>query len=270
VSDSTAPSRELLRQQQLLRALWRRGSDSQLVPWLQEHGERAAHGLAAYRGNAAAIAERALAAAYPTVQQLLGDQSFAQLARAFWHRVPPQRGDLAQWGESLPDWLAADAQLVSEPYLADVARLDWAVHAIEHAADVASPPPGLQRLGDCDPAQLRLHLRPGLALLRSAWPIVAIWQAHRADASSDRFEPVRRALAEGVQQTALVARDGWRGSVVAIDELSVAAFFEALLRGATLAHALDAAGSAFAFDRWLGDALRRQWLAAIERTADAR
>jgi hypothetical protein len=108
-----------------------------------------------------------------------------------------------------------------------------------------------------------------LTLLRSTWPIVAIWQAHRGNAP-DRFGPVRAALAEGVQETALVARDGWRASVERIGEPSVATFFEALLRGATLAHALDAAGSAFAFDRWLGDALRQQWLAAIERTADAR
>jgi hypothetical protein len=268
MSGSTAPSRELLRQQHLLRALWRRDSDARLGPWLRESDERAAHGLGAYRGNAAAIAERALASAYPTVQQLIGDESFAQLARAFWHHEPPRRGDLAQWGEPLPAWLAADAQLASEPYLADVARLDWAVHAIEHAADVVSPPPGLQLLGEFEPAQLRLPLRPGLTVLRSTWPIVAIWQAHRGDAP-DRFEPVRRALDAGVQETALVARDSWRASVERIDEPSVATFFEALLHGATLAHALDTAGTAFAFDRWLGDALRQQWLAAIERTADA-
>src|SRR5512138_965181 len=78
MSSAAAPSRELLRQQQLLRALWRRGSDAPLAPWLREGGERATNGLAAYRGNAAAIAERTLATAYPTVQQLVGTESFAQ------------------------------------------------------------------------------------------------------------------------------------------------------------------------------------------------
>ena len=267
MNNAVVAPRELLRQQQLLRALWRRGGDAALGLWLRESADRAAHGLAAYRGNAAAIAERALAAAYPTVQQVLGDESFAQLARAFWHREPPSRGDLAQYGEALPRWLAADAQLASEPYLADVARVDWAVHTIEHAADVALQPPGLSLLGELEPAQLRLRLRPGLTVLRSAWPVVAIWQAHRSDAP-DRFEPVRRALAEGTPEIALLARDGWRASVQRIDDASVAVFFEALLRGATLAHALAAAGDAFRFDRWLADALRCQWLAAIEHSAD--
>src|SRR5204862_198351 len=127
VNAPAARSRERLRQQQLLRALWRRGSDAPLALWLRETGERAAQGLAAYRGNAAALAERA-------------------------HEI------------------------------------------------------------------------------------------------------------------ALVARDGWRASVQRIDDASMATFFEALLQGVTLARALDAAGSAFQFDRWLADALRHQWLAAIERT----
>jgi hypothetical protein len=76
----------------------------------------------------------------------------------------------------------------------------------------------------------------------------------------------RDALAAGVAETALIAREGWRASVVAVDEPG-AVFFEALLQGADLARALDAAGAAFAFDRWLADALRQQWLRAIERAA---
>ena len=119
--------------------------------WLRESGERAGHALAAYRGNASAIAERALASAFPTVQQLLGDESFALLARALWHHAPPQRGDLACWGDALPGWIERDAQLADEPYLADVARVDWAVHTIEQAADVEPPAAGLALLAEHDP-----------------------------------------------------------------------------------------------------------------------
>ena len=143
---SIARQREALRQQQLLRALWRCGNAPALNLWLRESSERAGHALAAYRGNAAAIAECALAAAYPTVQQLLGDESFAQLARALWHHAPPQCGDLACWGDALPGWIEGDAQLAGEPYLADVARVDWAVHAIEQAADTVPAIVGLERL----------------------------------------------------------------------------------------------------------------------------
>jgi len=265
MSELRAAQRERLRQQQLLRALWRRGADASLQGWLRESGARAQQGLAAYRGNAAAIAGRTLAAAFPTVQQLVGDESFATLAGTFWQQHPPRCGDLARYGDGLPDWIAADAQLAPEPYLADVARVDWAVHAIEHAADVAAPPPGLALLGELDPSQLRLRLRPGLARVVSRWPVVTIWQAHRSS-EANRFEPVREAFARRVAETALVARPQWRADVSAIDE-PCARFVAALQVGTPLDRALDAAGASFEFASWLHEAVRQRWLQAVELAA---
>ena len=266
MNEAHAVQREFLRQQQLLRALWRRGTGASLALWLRESGVRAQQGLDAYRGNAAAIAERTLAAAFPTVQQLLGEPSFAQLARLFWLRQPPRCGDLALYGDGLPDWIANDAQLASEPYLSDVARVDWAVHAIEHAADVAAPPAGLSLLAQLDPSQLSLRLRPGLAVVVSRWPVVTIWQAHRSD-EADRFAPVRQAFANQAAETALVSRPQWRASVCVLDE-ATARFMAALQEGAALAAALDAGGEAFAFEPWLHDAVRQQWLQAVEPAVD--
>jgi hypothetical protein len=259
---AAALTREALRQQQLLRALWRRGDEAALHLWLRDSTESAAHGLAAYRGKAGAIAERALAAAFPTVRQLIGDDAFAQLARALWQRVPPQRGDLALFGDALPEWIEHDPQLASEPYLADVARVDWAVHAIEQAADVESPPQGLALLGELEPTQLCVRLRPGLALVGSKWPVVTLWQAHRR-VDPNRFAGVRAAFAAQLHETALVARDGWRAEVEAIDAPTTL-FITALQRGVNLGDALDSVGDALKFDGWLQRALTRQWLQAVE------
>lgn len=266
MSEAHTVQRELLRQQQLLRTLWRGSADAPLMRWLRESGERAGQGFAAYRGNATAIAERTLSAAYPTVQQLVGEESFAQLARVFWHHHPPRCGDLARYGDHLADWIAADPQLASEPYLADVARVDWAVHTIEHAADAPSEPAGLSLLAQLEPAQLRLRLRPALVWVASRWPVVTIWQAHRSS-EPDRFAPLRQAFAGGVAETALVARPQWRASVSVVDEAAVR-FMGALQEGVDLARALDAAGAAFQFEPWLHDAVRQQWLLAVEPAAD--
>lgn len=256
-----AMQRELVRQQQLLRTLWRRQHDASLGGWLRESGPRAEQGLAAYRGNAAATAERALAAAYPTVQQLVGDESFAQLARVFWHRHPPRCGDLARYGDALAAWIADDPQLASEPYLADVARVDWAVHAIEHAADSPAQPAGLALLAEREPSQLTLRLCPGLTLVASRYPVVTIWHAHRRS-DADRFAPVRRAFGARVGETALIARPRWQASVNVVDD-ATARFMTALLDGADLARALDAAGASFEFERWLHDAVQQHWLHAV-------
>lgn len=259
--DAAALQREALRQRLLLRALLRRSADATVEGWSRESPPRTRDALAAYRGNAAAIATRALAAAFPTVQQLLGEESFDALAAALWHRHPPRRGDLALWGGELPAFVAADAQLASEPYLADVARLDWAVHAIEQAADAPSQPSGVERLASDDPATLALVLRDGAALIRSPHPIVSIWRAHRSDAA-DRFDAVRAAFAAGRGETAWVWRRGWRAQVDAVDAAQ-AVFTESLLAGRSIAVALDAAGASFGAEAWLRAALGGEWIAAV-------
>ena len=86
-----------------------------------------ARGLKVYQANGHALACSALRAAYPVVAQLLGDESFDALAKALWHAQPPRCGDAAAWGEGLADFVRASTQLASEPYLGDVAALEWAL-----------------------------------------------------------------------------------------------------------------------------------------------
>lgn len=261
----TPADKEALRQQLLLRALLGDARPGVVGGWLRApaRGPSVARGLAAYRANAGALAERALAAAYPTLQQLLGEASFAALARHFWQRQPPQAGDIARWGGGLADFIADAESLADEPCLADVARLEWAVHGAATAAD-AGPPQGLALLGTHDPAQLRLALVPGTALVASPHPVVAIWQAHRAPAAAARdapFAAVRAAFAAGAGETALVARRGWQPVVRALAEPE-AAFVAALLGGRPLAAALHEAGTAFDFASWFVASLQQGLLAA--------
>ncbi len=251
--------REALRQQMLLRALLGDARPGVVAGWLRD-GAGTARGLAAYQANAGALAERALAAAFPTVQQLLGEASFAGLARSFWRARPPQRGDVATWGGALADFIADDEDLAPEPYLADVARLEWAVHEAERAADAASPA-GLERLDGHDPAALWLRLAPGTALVGSPHPVATIWHAHRSDAP-DRFAPVREAFAAGRGETVRVVREGWRATVAAIGS-DEARFTGALLAARPLGDALAQAGAAFDFGAWLVAALQGQWLAGV-------
>lgn len=256
---------EARRQQRLLQALWGEAGPDALTGRLRETPQRALRGLQAYRANAGALAERALAAAFPTVAQLVGGESFAALARAFWHRHPPERGDIAQWGGALAGFIAAAPPLADEPYLADVARLDAAVHAAEQAADGGAGVDGLQRLAEADPAALWLRPAAGLALVVSRYPVAGIHQAHRSDAA-DRFAAVRDAFAGGRGEAALVYRDGFAARIGVLPA-SDACFVQALLDGLPLADALDAAGADFAFDAWLAQALARRWLRAVEMQA---
>jgi hypothetical protein len=262
--------KEALRQQMLVRALLGDARPGVVGGWLRERPDRLLRGLQAYRANAGVLAEKVLASAFPTVVLLIGPDAAAGLARACWRASPPARGDMAQWGEGVPAFIAADPQLASEPYLADVARLDWAVHQAEMAADVAAPA-GLEWLARADPATLRLELAPGSALVPSAHPIATIWQAHRptpegvaGEHGPDRFAPVRVAFAAGTGEHALVVRGfgEWRASVLALPAPQ-AAFTAAVLAGRCLAEALDEAGAGFAFEPWLVHMLQHGRIAAV-------
>lgn len=252
--------REALRQQMLLRALWQDARPGVLAGWTRD-GEAFGPGLQAYRANAGALAERALVAAYPTVQDLIGEESFAGLARAFWHRHPPLCGDIARWGGDLPAFVAAAQQLAEEPYLADVARLDWGVHRAQTAADGSFAAPDLSALARPDATACRLQLRAGTALVESLHPVASIWLAHRAT-EPDRFDGARQALADGRAEAALVWRDGWAVRVAALPEPQVR-FTRALLQDRPLGQALSAAGPDLDFESWLVRALQCGWLVCL-------
>ena len=265
-----SPSVEALRQEALLAAI-RAADPVAALSSLAADGRiggspaRIAGGLAAYRGNIEAAAERALSTTFPTVAAMVGAGDFGRLAHEYLRDEPIRDGDLAEWGATFASWLRGHALLFEWPYLGDCAALDHAVHCCERAADAAFDAASLALLEFTDPAGLHLRLRPGTAVLSSAWPIATIHAAHR-DASSD-FGAVRAALAERRAEQALIVRSGWRGAVVPID-LPTANWMRSLLDGTDLARALDRAGDRFDFAGWLATALRGGWLQGVARSAD--
>lgn len=195
--------------------------------------------LAAYRHNLRALSAQALAVAFPGLQDALGAEDFAALAWSFWRVHPPVSGDLGEWGGALATFLIERAG--EDSGLPDLARLDWAVHRAERAADAALDAPSLQWLGTQAPESLWLQLRPGVALL------------------AQRAGPV------------LVWREGWRGVAQALSA-GEARFMRAVLDDLSLADALAAAevkGSDdepdFDFGAWLQAALRHAWLQGVRQ-----
>lgn len=210
-----------------------------------------ARGLKVYQSNGHALAQRALGSAYPVVSQLLGDDSFAALAQAFWHAHPPQRGDVAQWGGALPAFLQASAQLADEPYLPDVARVEWLLHGSATAPDAAMDLPSLRLLTEADPAQIALRLSPGTAVVCSTHPVASIVLAHTTGAPT--LEEAGRRLAHGWPENTLVWRQGFKPCVreaLAGEAELVAALLAGASLADALAQALDAT-PALDFGAWL-------------------
>jgi hypothetical protein len=248
------------RQQALLQALLQpRHADAIESIAAHAHPMRAAarnhweRGVLAYRSNGQELAGRALGAAYPVVAQLLGADNFQALAVRAWQQQPPARGDLAQWGAGLPELIAGLPDLArEEPYLADVARTEWALHCAASAADAVADVASFGLLAQADPARVTLALGPGAICVASEYPVASIVTAHL------RGEPTLQEAGErlraGVAETALVWREGLKPRVrVALP--GEAQFIAAVQSGLPLLQALAAVPD-LDFNRWLAPAVQ--------------
>lgn len=216
-------------------------------------GGRDGERLALYRGNLVAAWDKALSSAYPVLRQLVGDEFFTALARAYGMAHPSGDPDLNRFGGSFGDFLEHFGPVADYPYFADMARLEWALHRAHYAPQV--PVLDAAHVAALSPQafeDLRVRFNPACSLVSSGHAVAQLWHAHR-EGSGVAF-PQRM----DVPCHALVARGHWQAQCIEIDAAAHAALAQ-LAGGGTFGQALDAA---FALDeqfdvgahlgRWLG------------------
>ena len=183
---------------------------------------------------------RALAARYPVVRRLIGDDSFLDVARRFVAMQPPRLPIVQHFGESFPQYLRSLGEAASFEYVADIAELEAARARAYHSAD-ARPLDARALLSRIPFNDYGLVLHPSVGLVTSRFPIVSIWRANQTGADGgilDRWRP----------EAALVARP-----FLDVDVLPLPAgghvFMNALLDGWTIgAAAALATGDEFDLD----------------------
>jgi Putative DNA-binding domain len=200
---------------------------------------RVGRGLAACRNDVEPI--DILAARYPVVRRLVGDESFRAMAGRFIAEKPPRSAALRDHGETFPRFLRSRGNTASIEYVADIAELEMACDKARRAA--AARPVGVQafsRLSIKRLKKLRVDLHPSVGLVASRFPIVTIWENNQGD------EPgmIKRWRAEA----ALVARPFVEVEVCRLPP-GGNAFIVALSQGKTMATAVEAGmGAAREFD----------------------
>ena len=197
-------------------------------------GKPSARRFAVYRNNVVVSLIEALAAAYPVVARLVGEEFFRAMARIFVTKTPPASPIMLHYGEGFAEFIEAFPPTASVSYLADVARLERAWAEAYHAAEARTL--GGDDLAGLDPwtfAAARLRLHPSMRLVRSPFPVVSIRQMNMPGG-----EPAPIDLALG--QSALVIRPRADVEVRVLAEGS-AVFVAALARGETPSKAAAAA-----------------------------
>lgn len=188
-----------------------------------------------YRNNVTVSLTEALRQAFPVIRKLVGDDFFTAMAREHVRAHPPKSPLMMFYGSEMPAFLETFPPVQHLGYLPDIARLELALRESYHAAD-ATPvaPEALQALTSDALLTSRLTLAPALRLVRSRWPVHAIWSANMRDTDAPKS-----AIAEDV----VIARPDYDPEPHRLPD-GAAAFIAALMGGATVAEALDA-GPAF-------------------------
>jgi hypothetical protein len=154
-----------------------------------------------YRNNVKASLGAALAARFPVVARLVGEEFFAAMALVFIERHPPRSPVLAEYGAAFAGFLEGFDPAAEMPYLSDIARLEWARQVAFHSADAGAADIGqLARLPPAVLESVRLGLHPATAVIASSWPIISIWTTNTHD------ESPQAPASDWTGETALVTR----------------------------------------------------------------
>jgi hypothetical protein len=134
----------------------------------------AAEALSVHRDTALGGLLHALGLSYPTVQALVGEDFFDQAALAFVESNPPSSAWLTGYGEGFAAFLADYEFARDLPYLADVARFDFAIEAVGQSEAGADGP-------SLDLGEAILTLDASLRLIDLDYPADAIRDAIAED-----------------------------------------------------------------------------------------
>lgn len=199
--------------------------------------------LRVYRHHVSHSLCTALTATFPTVQALVGEGFFRTMAQSFIARTLPVQPVLAEYGAEFPTFVAAHEPARALPYLADIARLDWALNVAFHC-------PVGRRLAAADLARITVERLPslsvalpeGASLIRSRYPIDRIWNASQPGASADTVD-----LDAGRADLLVLRRSDDAAFIVL--EAGEAGFVASLAEGASLEVAAEqGVGAEPAFD----------------------
>lgn len=135
------------------------------------------------------IAE-ALAADFPLLSEAVGPQGVAKLMADYLKEHPTRSWTFSEAGRRLPDFLAGNELAGDAPWLADLARWEWATLLAFHADDrPALDVAALQTIPESAWAGARIELHPSVQLLSLDWPVLRLRDAIREGTVAAEVQP---------------------------------------------------------------------------------
>ncbi|MGL4250732.1 MAG: HvfC/BufC family peptide modification chaperone [Aeromonas sp.] len=174
------------------------GEPDAIVPQISSRLFPAESVLQVYRNHFILSLGEVLASSYPAVKVMVGDDFFAAAARGFVLAEPLGEGNVMHYGAGFGSWLARLPTTTGLPWLGALADFEW---QLERASLLAPefrcwPAERLASLSVQQWEQLRLLPAADMLLVKSAYPVLALWQMalHGGEAVATLDAPVWLAL----------------------------------------------------------------------------
>ena len=156
------------------------GDTAEIVGAIRDDGLDSTARLGIYRNHFFTTLRGLLQGAFPVVCRLVDERFFAYAAHEYVREHPPRSRCLVKYGADFAEFLADFEPCKALPYLADVARFEWALNIAASVREAAPlPPQVLAEVPTNEAACVALRLQPSLSYVSSPWPIDAIWQANQ-------------------------------------------------------------------------------------------
>ncbi|HYB65503.1 MAG TPA: DNA-binding domain-containing protein [Steroidobacteraceae bacterium] len=120
----------------------------------------------------------ALAASYPALAALLGEEDFRILGAKYVRAHDSCYFSIRNYGDALAEFLGAHADYTDVPLLAELARWEWMLCAVFDAADAQLlTAAALARVAPADWPELHLTFHPSVQRLALRWNTPQMWKA---------------------------------------------------------------------------------------------
>jgi hypothetical protein len=157
-----------------------------LSPLLEAGSADPIRRLRIYQNNTRASLTSTLIAVFPVTARLVDERFFRYVASEFIRFHPPSQPRLVRYGAEFPNFLRTFDGPAEMPFVAETARLEWAIaEALDAAVLPAQTIAALDGAGDATP---ELALQPSLRFVISHWPVLTIWSAHQEGGDLDGLD----------------------------------------------------------------------------------
>ena len=131
----------------------------------------AAERLQIYRNTCRSTLVAALRMTYPAIDRLVGSAFFDALAGQYIEHCPARTAFLNEYGHDFPQVIAGSRSARSVPYLADVAKFEWALSVAANARDAPMLDAGaLSSVAPENHGSLCFVAHPSVSLLALRYP----------------------------------------------------------------------------------------------------